>query len=306
MLLNAKVYAALVPSRPLALDDVARVRADAAALEEATLGTDGAAARASLRTGLTGVLGAVDRQADAAAVIAAATALQALALAWFAVALVVQRLARVRSAEWGLARLRGLTRGRWLATVFTEPALAVVLGAVLGALAGWGSAAVAARAWLGDEVHVEPTSPLVVGAASSALVGSLVALGVASLRSARVPLDQLLGGSADPRRLGRLGVVVQAGLALVTVTVLVALATQGEAPGPGRRAARAQPRRRARRRRRPPRSSPCSPAARPDDRPARSARCSSRDGSAGRRRCSPRPCSSASAWPSPAGRARSP
>lgn len=233
LLLNAKVYAALIPSRPLALDDVARVRADAAALEEATLGTDGAAARASLRTGLTGVLGQVDRQADAAAVIAAATALQALALAWFAVALVVQRLARVRSAEWGLARLRGLTRSRWLATVFTEPALAVVLGAVLGALAGWGSAVVAARAWLGDAVRVEPTSPLVVGAASLALMGSLVALGVASLRSARVPLDQLLGGSADPRRLGRLGVVVQAGLALVTATVLVALVTQGEATGPG-------------------------------------------------------------------------
>lgn len=233
LLVNAKVYAALVPSRPLALDDVARARADADALEDATLGSDGAAARADLRTGLFDVLGAVDRQADAAAVIAAATALQALALAWFAVALVVQRLARVRSAEWGLARLRGLTRARWLATVFTEPALAVVLGAVLGALAGWGSAAVAARAWLGDEVRVEPTGPLVVGAASLALAGSLVALGVASLRSARVPLDQLLGGSADPRRLGRLGVVVQAGLALVTVTVLVALVTQGEATGPG-------------------------------------------------------------------------
>jgi putative ABC transport system permease protein len=233
LLLAAKVYAALVPSRALALDDVARVRADAEALEEATLGTDGAAARAQLTSSALDVLARVDRQADAAAVIAAATALQALALAWFGVALVVQRLARVRSAEWGLARLRGLPRGRWLAAVFTEPALAVVLGAVLGALAGWGCAVAATRAWLGDGVPVEPTSPLVVGAASLALVGSLVALGVASLRSARVPLDQLLGGSADPRRLGRLGVVVQAGLALVTVTVLVALVTQGEATGPG-------------------------------------------------------------------------
>ena len=233
LVLTAKAYAALVPARPLTLDDVPRVRADAEALRQATLGADGASARAQLRTGLLDVLGRVDRQADAASVIAAATALQALALAWFAVALVVQRLARVRAAEWGLARLRGLPRGRWLATVFTEPALAVVLGAVLGALAGWGCAAVAARAWLGDGVPVEPTSPLVVGAASSALVGSLVALGAASLRSARVPLDQLLGGAADPRRLGRLGVVVQAGLALVTVTVLVALGTQGEAAGPG-------------------------------------------------------------------------
>ena len=233
LVLEAKTYVALVPKSPLRLDDVDRALADAAAVKESTLSSDGAAVRAQFRTGLYDVIGRFDRQSDAATVIAAATALQALALAWFAVALVVQRLAQVRSAEWGLARLRGLSRGRWLATVFTEPALAVLVGAVLGALAGWGTAVVAAWAWLGDGVPVEPTAPLVVGAAALALAGSLVALGAASLRSARVPLDQLLGGTADPRRLGRLGVVVQAGLALVTVTVLVALITQGEATGPG-------------------------------------------------------------------------
>ena len=231
--LQAKIYGALVPTRPLALDDVVGVRADVAAIEESTLGSDGAAARAQLRTGLTGVLERFDRQSDAAAVIAAATALQALALAWFGVALVVQRLARVRSAEWGLARLRGLSRARWLATVFTEPALAVLVGAVLGALAGWGAAVVAVRSGLGSQVPVEPTSPLVAGAASLALLGSLAALGVASLRSARVPLDQLLARQADPQRLGRVGVAVQAGLALVTVTVLVALATSGVGTGAG-------------------------------------------------------------------------
>jgi len=233
LVLEAKAYVVLVPRGPLRLDDVDRVLADAAAIEESTLGAEGAVAAARSRTGLFDVVGRFDRQSDAATVIAAATALQALALAWFAVALVVQRLARVRAAEWGLARLRGLRRGRWLATVFTEPALAVLLGGVLGAVAGWGTAVVAARAWLGDGVPVEPTAPFVVGAAALALLGSLVALGAASLRSARVPLDQLLGGTADPRRLGRLGVVVQAGLALVTVTVLVALVTQGEATGPG-------------------------------------------------------------------------
>lgn len=233
LVLASKTYVALVPEGPLRLADVDRVLADAAAVRQSTLSVDGAAARAQSRTGLYDVIGRVDRQSAAASVIAAATTLQALALAWFAVALVVQRLARVRAAEWGLARLRGLPRGRWLTTVFAEPALAIVLGAVLGAAAGWGCAVVAARAWLGDGAFVEPTAPLVVGAGSAALAGSLLALGAASLRSARVPLDQLLSGAADPRRLGRLGVVVQAGLALVTVVVLSSLVTQDEVTGPG-------------------------------------------------------------------------
>ena len=52
LLLNAKVYAALVPSRPLALDDVARVRADAACVSGRRAGPrTAAAARPAARRG---------------------------------------------------------------------------------------------------------------------------------------------------------------------------------------------------------------------------------------------------------------
>ncbi|WP_423921446.1 FtsX-like permease family protein [Frigoribacterium sp. 2-23] len=233
LLLTSKAYAALVLARPLALDDLDTVYADLDTAREATLGQAGADSGAELRTRLADVLRRDAAQADAATILAAVTALQALALAWFAVALVVQRLARVRSAEWGLARLRGTTRRRWLGIVFTEPALAVLVGGVLGALAGWALVVVVVRGWLGADVPVEPLQPLVVGAAALAVVGSLVALAAASLRSARVPLDELLARSAEPRRLGRLAVVVQAGLALVTVVVLASAVTQSDATGPG-------------------------------------------------------------------------
>lgn len=233
LLLTSKAYGALVLSGPLALDDVDTALTDVATARESALGTAGAESDVELRTGLPGVLDRVGRQGDAATVLAAVTALQALALAWFVVALVVQRLARVRSAEWGLARLRGATRGRWLAVVFTEPVLAVVVGGVAGGSAGWAIAAAVVRSALGPSVPVEPTHPVVVASAALALVGSVVALVAASVRSAVVPLDQLLARTAEPRRLGRLAVVVQSGLALVTVTVLVAAVTQGEVTGPG-------------------------------------------------------------------------
>ena len=304
LLLTSKAYASLVLDRPLALDDLDPVRADIETARQSTLGSEGAESNAELRTDLPGVLRRFDAQADAATILAAVTALQALALAWFAVALVVQRLARVRSAEWGLARLRGATRRRWLGIVFTEPALAVLAGSVLGALAGWGLVVVVVHSWLGVDVPVEPLQPSVVGAAALALVGSLVALAAASLRSARLPLDQLLARSAEPRRLGRLAVVAQAGLALVTVVVLVSAVTQGEATGPsvallapslvavlvgGSDCA----------------SSPWPWGAR---RAVRRDVCRPSSWSAGwdaRRRCSPRPCSSASASRSPDGRPRS-
>jgi putative ABC transport system permease protein len=233
LLLPAKSYATLLLARPLRLDDLPAARAAITAAEASVLTEEGAETRTDVRTGLTAVLDRVGRQADAAAVIAGATALQALALAWFAQALVVQRLARVRSAEWGLARLRGIPRSRWLGSVFLEPAIAILAGAVIGAVAGSAIAFGVVRTTIGPDVPVEPLHVSAVAAAVLALVGSLVALVVASLRSARQPLDEMLARTAEPRRLGRFAAVVQAGLALVTVTVLAASVLQGDASGPG-------------------------------------------------------------------------
>lgn len=231
--LPAKAYAVLSLARHLTLDDLPRVRADLVAAEESALSEEGAESRTQVRNGLPAILRKVQQQADAATIIAAATALQAIALAWFAQGLVVQRLARVRSAEWGLARLRGIPRHRWLGSVFLEPAIAIVVGAMVGAVVGATVALAVVRAAVGPDVPVEPLQPAVLAAAGLAFVGSLVALVVASLRSARQPLDEMLARTAEPRRLGRLAAVVQAGLALVTVTVLAASVLQPEGSAPG-------------------------------------------------------------------------
>ena len=57
-------------------------------------------------------------------------------LAWFALGYVVQRISRVRAVEWGIARTRGVRPRVWLATVFVEPTVAILIGTMMGAAAG--------------------------------------------------------------------------------------------------------------------------------------------------------------------------
>ncbi|KQO62720.1 FtsX-like permease family protein [Curtobacterium sp. Leaf261] len=218
---------------PPTLGEIPEIRSDIRAARASTLTSDGASASARFTSGITGVLDRIGPQHDAAGVILAVTAVQALGLAWFAEGLVIQRIGRVRATEWGLGRLRGLPRRRWLGAVFLEPGVAVVIGAVVGFGVGVAASAVAARTVLGGTASVEPWQPLVLAAAGLSLVGSLVALVAASVRSARLPLVDLLRATAEPRLLSRTAVVVQAGAVLVTVTVLASLVTVQEVTGPG-------------------------------------------------------------------------
>ncbi|MFZ7088834.1 FtsX-like permease family protein [Curtobacterium sp. RRHDQ10] len=220
-------------AHPPTLADVPVIRSDVRTAREATLTTESASSAARFSTGITDVLDHVGRQQDAAGVLLAVTAIQALGLAWFAEGLVIQRIGRVRATEWGLGRLRGLPRRRWLGSVFLEPAVALVLGAVAGAALGAGASALAATTVLGPSATVEPFRPLVLAAAGLSVAGSLIALLVSSIRSARLPLVALLRQTSEPRVLSRTAVVVQAGAVLVTVTVLGSLATEQEIAGPG-------------------------------------------------------------------------
>jgi hypothetical protein len=214
------------------LDDLAGIQADLQRAQNETLTPVSAAAGTRVTSHILDVVKAIEPQRDAAATLLAVAALEALGLAWFAEALLVQRIGRDRAGEWGLARLRGLSRRRWLASVFVEPAVAVIAGSVIGAAIGVGSAQLAAGVVLGPDAVVEPFQPLVIGAAALSLVGSLAALVAASVRSARLPLSVLLRETAEPRTISRLALIGQTAIVLLALVVVYSLVSQTQITGP--------------------------------------------------------------------------
>ena len=230
--LPGTVYSVRFLRRPLTLEDLPGLRADIRRADDATVTAVSSASGTRFLAGVDRVLKRVEPQLDAAAIILAVAALEALGLAWFAQALVVQRIGRNRAVEWGLARLRGLTRRRWLASMFAEPTIAVIAGSVVGAALGVALAQLAARMLLGPTALVDPWQPLVIGAAVLSVLGSLVALGAASVRSARLPLSVLLRETAEPRMLSRLALVGQTVIVLLAMVVVYSLVSQTQISGP--------------------------------------------------------------------------
>jgi putative ABC transport system permease protein len=230
--LEGRGYALIALRHVLRLDDVDQVRVDIAAAQDATQNSEGASGNARVSTGILNVLDRIGPQHEAAAVLIAVVTLEALALAWFTVALAVQRIGRVRASEWGLARLRGLPRRRWLGAVFLEPSIALIAGAVVGFALGIGLALLGSDVLLGPAAPVEPFRPLVYAAAGLSLAGALLALLAASLRSARLPLSALLRETTEPRRMSRLSLVGQTGILVVTVLVVYSLTSQSQIQGP--------------------------------------------------------------------------
>lgn len=230
---EATAYAVRSLSRTVRLGDVDELRDEVANAKEVVLGSEGAANEARVSTGLIGVLDRVGPQDDAAAVILSVVTIEALALAWFAVALAVQRIARARAAEWGLARLRGLPARRWLGSVFLEPSVAILLGGILGFASGIGLAFAATRIGLGAGSPVEPFRPEALVLAAAALAGSLVALVAASVRSSRLSLASLLRETTEPRLVSRISLVAQSVVVVVTVLVVYSLLGQKTLDEPG-------------------------------------------------------------------------
>lgn len=217
--------AARLLGRRFEVDDVGPARADVAAVQAAVLGRSG---NVRLDTGLLAVLDTAAVAQQAAGVLIYVSAAQALLLAWFAQAVVVQRIGRARAAEWGVGRLRGRPRRARLALIYAEPVVALAAGVPVGLLVGVALTSVAADVTLRTGTPVEPWRVPVLGAAVLAAAGSLAALAAASVRSARVPLSELLRGSVEPRALSRLAAVAQAGVALLTVLTVYQLVQGGQ------------------------------------------------------------------------------
>ncbi|MGT2427441.1 hypothetical protein [Amnibacterium kyonggiense] len=208
------------------LTKIGAVRSDLRHVQPALLSDANASVSGSATTSIGDLLSRVAAEQTSAAVITGAIGLQALALAWFAIAAVIGRISRSRAPEWGIGRTRGVPRATWLVAVFVEPAVAIVAGSVVGMAVGIGLAQAAARLGLGPTAVVEPWQPAVVACGVLALLGSLVALGAASLRSARLPLTSLLHETTEPRQLSRIALVAQAGAVLLTVVVVWVVLTQ--------------------------------------------------------------------------------
>ncbi|GAA2092678.1 hypothetical protein GCM10009841_01780 [Microlunatus panaciterrae] len=181
----------------------------------------------AIGTDLPELLDGVDDQARLAQVLVLVTDVQALFLAVFALAVVLQRIGRARAAEWSVGRLRGVTRRRWLSSVYVEPAAALLLGLPLGFAAG------VAVARLGVTLTLRPGTPLeiwrwpVLASAGVATVIAFGALVAVSLRSVRQPLADLVQQQAESRRLSTLGAVVHSGVFLLAAVTIYQLVTGG-------------------------------------------------------------------------------
>ena len=180
-----------------------------------------------------GILDRVDQQARAAQVLILVTGVQALFLAIFALAVVLQRIGRARAAEWGVGRLRGVPRLRWLGSIYLEPLVALLLGLPLGFAAGVGVATAAAGWGLRAGTVVEPWRWPVLASAGAATVIAVGALVAVSLRSLRQPLADLVQQQAESRRLGVAGAVAHATVFMLAAATIYQLVSGGLLDGSG-------------------------------------------------------------------------
>lgn len=230
--LPLRVTGSIRIARPIGLADVPQLRSALRTASAELADEDAATTSAILHTDLGDVLSDVQRQQAAATTLTAPIALQALALAWFALAFVTQRMARVRAIEWGIGRTRGVKRSAWLAVVFVEPVVAILLGSAIGYPIALGLAVLSSDAVLGAATGVAATDPGPLTSGALALVGSLVCLVVASSRSASLPLDALLRETTEPRRLSRVTYAAQVAVVLIAALVVFSGVTSRSVDGP--------------------------------------------------------------------------
>lgn len=221
---SVRVRSQLSLSSTIRLANLPEVRRVLAATERNLLAPE---AVLRLDTRLPALLDEVERQVAAAQVLIWVSVAQAVALALFAWAVVMQRIGRARAGEWGIGRLRGIPRHRWLRTIYAGPGAALAAGLPLGLLAG---AALAQRAVddnLAVTVPVEVWRWPVLAAAGAAVLGAGATLLVVGVRSARRPLADLLTQASEPRRLGVAGAVGQAAIVVLGVVTCYQLVSGG-------------------------------------------------------------------------------
>lgn len=218
--LPVTVSAQLSVASAVTVDDVAGLRATVAAVETLVANVP-----AALRVDseVPGLLDRVERQARAAALLMGVTVVQAVLLALFATAIVLQRVARTRAPEWGIGRLRGVSRRRWLTSVYAEPGLVLLAGLPAGYALGVVLARAAVTWHLDSAIPVEPYRWPVLAVAALAALGALLALVGVSVRSIRRPLPELISTVTEPRGTTVLGAVAQAAVVLLAGSSLYQL-----------------------------------------------------------------------------------
>jgi hypothetical protein len=171
----------------------------------------------SFSSDLPDVLAAAAAGRRAATTLVFVTTAQGVGLALAGAIGVMALIARARTPEWALGRLRGLRRASRLGIVLAEPVALIGLGAVAGLLGGWAWCALAVRWVVPGGERLELLRAPVLSAAAIAAGGLLVAAVAASLRGARAPLATVLGQAAEPGRAGRFAVAAESTLAVLAV-----------------------------------------------------------------------------------------
>ena len=174
--------------------DVARV--DLAGLDDVRRATDrvDAAARTlggSATSELDPLLRSTSSQRDQARTVIPLLAVQLAVLGIVVLTFVCAAATEQRRPEIALARLRGLGAGAAASLLIRELGLLVLIGAAVGAAAGWLVALGATTLWLEDGVQLEARWPVAVAVVAAAVAG-LLALGVAGAPTLRQPLTSLL------------------------------------------------------------------------------------------------------------------
>lgn len=186
-----------------------------------------------LSTRLVDLFDRVDAQTRSAQVLVAVTEVQALGVAAFSLCVVLQRVASSRSAEWGIGRLRGVPRRRWLASIFAEPALALFAGVPVGVVLGVVVAHLSVAANLRPGTPVEVWRWPVLAATGATVATGVVALMAVSAPSVRRPLIELIQERSESRRLSVSGAVAQAAVVLLAAATLYQLVAGGVLTGRG-------------------------------------------------------------------------
>lgn len=209
------------------------VTVDQAAQVSAAIGQVRAAAIAKQRqlvvdSGLSPVIADTDRTSREAGVLVTVTAVQAAVLSLLALVGITTRLARTRAPEWGLARLRGLPRRRWLLGIYAETGTALLLGSAGGVVGGLVVARLVCDHYLSTEVRLEPWRSSVLIGGGAAALAAVVALVAASAPLATRPLRELLREQSESRGTGRLATVASSAVVVLGAAAVYQVLAGGQ------------------------------------------------------------------------------
>jgi hypothetical protein len=190
----------------------------------------GQASGFTVNTGIPALFARVDADRSTLREVVPLAAVPLVVLTWLVMLLAAGYATETRRAEVGLLKLRGTTLlGRWW-LMLGESVLAILVGSVLGYLAGYAVVAATARLLLSNPGPVAPSwQPL--RWAGAAVLGTLIVTVLATRRPFAVPVADLLR-QVPPRGRSWRGLVLEAMLYPLTVAAVAQmLASHGRLTG---------------------------------------------------------------------------